>query len=110
MPLQFTGANLRFLDGLRHVVVAAERNGIPFGVLIPAFVIEHLSKGEILSKDASLAVVAQNKAHLQEAGERAFLRQAIYSTTVTITIQDIGPDATMSASKDVGQPGQSREA
>jgi hypothetical protein len=89
MPLRFTGNRIRFLASMRHVVVSAERDGVPLSVLIPSAVIEHLAAAQNLSKDASFTAVVRNKILLVEAAERAFRRHEVGSTLITVEMMDM---------------------
>jgi hypothetical protein len=91
MSLRFTGARIRFLERMRHVVVTAEREGVPVNVLIPSTVVEHLTTEKKLSRNSSFAVVVKNTARLEAAGERAFLRRFNGSATITVELSDFAP-------------------
>jgi hypothetical protein len=93
MPFRFTGNRIRFWEGMRHVIVSAERDGVPVSVLIPSAVIEHVAAARKLSKDASFTAVVRNKILLAEAAERAFRRHEVGSTLITVEMMDMNSTA-----------------
>jgi hypothetical protein len=74
---------------MRHVVVTAERDGVPVSVLIPSPVIEHLAAARKLSKDASFTAVVRNKILLEGAAEHAFCRHEVGSPVITVEMVDM---------------------
>lgn len=110
MPLRLTRSRIRYMESLRLAVVAAERDGVAFNVLIPGSVLNYLARKRDLSKEEACSVVARHEVRLQEAADRVFLRQEFYGKSVPIVLGDIVLDAALPAAEIVEPLRQSPRA